>query len=641
MPKFTVSEAGKSPQNYKFDSNQELITIGRGSDNDITIDCESVSTKHCRVEKSDDGYVLSDDGSTNGIKLKGKKSESIELTDGIEVHIGDTPLTFHSQKSAAIAKGSGESPEESNDSTSEASGGKCLKTVIFFGILAIAGIAIMPWLGEVGMASEKVGTDQAKWLGFLGEFHPVFLHLPIGAFALVLLMEICRIFTFGKYKPRTTMALAFASGTAVFAAVFGYFLYLTGEFSGDLIEEHKRDGIIFTIILIATFLVKYAADALPLKRMLKPIYGVGVLATTAAMICAGHHGGEITHGDPFEKAPWIEEDDDQAGMSDAEKLDPIVYKHIVHPILEDKCISCHGEKKQKSGLRMDSYAALIEGGDEEEALVPGNLEESMMIAYLHLPLEDDLRMPPEGKTQLTPEEIQILEWWVASGASETAKKSEIEITPVISKALDSLVSPAEKARLKALADEQESLRLAAQKKKRQALEVSLNTVNEKFPGSLKYISQEDTSLVFSAVSYRSQFGDDSLDILASTTDSLQELNLGSTQVTDEGIKKLSAHPAIEVIKLSETSVTDASLPELAKLKQLRVLNLYGTAVTDAGIKALEGHPTLKKIYLWQTKVTPEAAQALEKSLIEVQPEKGKDKMGDEITIPAAQVILGS
>lgn len=437
------------------------------------------------------------------------------------------------------------------------------------------------------------------------------------------------------------MALAFASGTAVFAAVFGYFLYLTGEFSGDLIEEHKRDGIIFTIILIATFLVKYAADALPLKRMLKPIYGVGVLATTAAMICAGHHGGEITHGDPFEKAPWIEEDDDQAGMSDAEKLDPIVYKHIVHPILEDKCISCHGEKKQKSGLRMDSYAALIEGGDEEEALVPGNLEESMMIAYLHLPLEDDLRMPPEGKTQLTPEEIQILEWWVASGASETAKKSEIEITPVISKALDSLVSPAEKARLKALADEQESLRLAAQKKKRQALEVSLNTVNEKFPGSLKYISQEDTSLVFSAVSYRSQFGDDSLDILASTTDSLQELNLGSTQVTDEGIKKLSAHPAIEVIKLSETSVTDASLPELAKLKQLRVLNLYGTAVTDAGIKALEGHPTLKKIYLWQTKVTPEAAQALEKSLIEVQPEKGKDKMGDEITIPAAQVILGS
>ena len=357
------------------------------------------------------------------------------------------------------------------------------------------------------------------------------------------------------------------------------------------------------------------------------------------LITAAHKGGEMTHGDLFANYPGKTEngkDGDDAGAGAAAITDPIVYKHIIHPILEQKCNSCHGEKKQKSGLRMDSYAALREGGDEEEALVPGDLEASKMIAYLHLPLDDDLRMPPENKTQLTPEEIQILEWWVKIGAPETARKSEVEVTPVIAKALDSLKTPEELAREKEAKEKAERELAAAQKKKREALEVTINTVNEAFPGSLKYISQEDTSLVFSAVSYRSQFEDKNLEVLTSTGDSLKELNLGATKVTDAGVQKLIAHSGIEVLKLSETAITDASVAELAKLKKLRVLNLYGTAVTDAGIKALEGHPSLKKIYLWQTKVTPDGAKALEKSLHDAQP-----KETDEGGTPAAQVILGS
>ena len=516
---------------------------------------------------------------------------------------------------------------------------KCLKLVLFLGILSMIGVAIMPLLGSVGMAGPKETGASAKWIAFLGEFHPVFLHLPIGALVLVLVMELGRIFSGGKYKPHTTLALGFAASMAVIAAVFGYFLYLTGEFphgaEGKLTEDHKRDGIIFSLLVIATFLIRYLSDAFPSKGGLKPAYGIGLIAATAAMISAGHHGGEITHGDPFAKAPWAQEDVEDA-ITDAEKVDPIIYKHIIHPILEEKCITCHGDKKQKSGLRMDSYAYLLEGGDEEECLVPGDTEQSMMIAYLHLPLEDDLRMPPEGKTQLTPEEIQILEWWVKIGAPETARKSEVEITPVIAKALDTLITPEERARLEKLAKEKEQKELSRQKQKREELEASLSSVNNQFPGSLKYISQENTDLVFSAVSYRSQFTDDNLDILSSTTDSLKELNLGATKITDAGVQKLLVHPAIEILKLSETSITDASLQELAKLKNLRVLNVYGTNITDTGIKALHGHPTLKKIYVWQTKVTPEAAKALQKSL----QEKQVDTEGKPIGTTAA-VIIGS
>lgn len=639
MPKINVSVPGSSPDIHEFESDKQTITVGRATSNDITISCESVSTTHCHIVKTDDGYTVHDDDSTNGIKLDGKKQSTIKLTDGIEIHIGDTSVVFNtSQATAASEDTSASSPEIDSDAPSKNSK-KCLTAVILLGLIAIAGIAIMPWLGEIGMASEKATTTEGKWLGFLGEFHPVFLHLPIGAFSLVLLMEMCRIFTFGKYKPQTTLALAFASGTAVFAAVFGYFLYLSGEFNGDLIEEHKRDGIIFTIILIVTYLAKYAADVMPRKGLLKPIYGIGVIATTGAMISAGHHGGEITHGDPLKKAPWIEKEEEV--LSNKDIADPIVYTQIVHPILEQKCISCHGEKKQKSGLRMDSHAALLEGGDEEEALVPGNLEDSMMIAYLHLPLEDDLRMPPEGKTQLTPEEVQILEWWVKSGASETVRKSELEVTPVIAKALNTLKTPEEIAQEEAALKKFELERLATTKRVRAGLKEVLNEVNTKFPGSLKYVSQANTDLVFSAVSYRSQFQDTDIDILSGGIGSLTELNLGATQVTDAGMKKLSTFSEIEVLKLSETTITDKGLAELANLKKLRVLNLYGTQVTDQGIKALLGHPTLKKVFLWQTKITPDGAEELEKSLHESQTSDGSE--GDENETPEseAQVIIGT
>ena len=87
---------------------------------------------------------------------------------------------------------------------------------------------------------------------------------------------------------------------------------------------------------------------------------------------------------------------------------------------------------------MDSYAALIKGGEYEVCLLPGDLEKSTMISFLHLPLDDDLRMPPEGKPQLTEEEITILEWWVKEGAPEFKKLNEVEKTPAVSKALEYL-----------------------------------------------------------------------------------------------------------------------------------------------------------------------------------------------------------
>jgi uncharacterized membrane protein len=516
---------------------------------------------------------------------------------------------------------------------------KLFRPVMILGLLAIAGVAIMPWLGQVGMASEKATTAIGQWVGFLGGFHPIFLHLPIGALMLVLCMEFFRLLSFGKYKPHTTLGLCFASATGIFAVVFGYCLYLTGDYSGELIEEHKRDGVISTILLIATFLIKYACDIRFMTKLTKPMYVVGLVATTATMFSAGHHGGEVSHGDPFDKAPWKQEADELAGAE--ELADPVVYKNIIHPILEAKCAGCHGEKKQKSGLRVDSYAALLDGGEETDALVPGDLKKSAMTAYLHLPIDDDLRMPPEGKSQLTKEEIQIIEWWVKIGAPELALLSEVEVTPAIASALDTLKTPEEIARAKAAKREAAQKRLAAMKQKRARLASSITTVNEQFPGSLKYVSQESTELSFSVVSYRKNFKDDNLTSIKNAAGDIADLDLGASALTDKGATMLDQFTGLKVLKLNQTAITDASLPTIAKLDHLQILNLYGTAVTDAGIKALHGKTTLKKIYLWNTKVTEAGARALEKSLAEAHAKTQEQIKEEDRDNNIPQVILGS
>src|SRR4051812_48473913 len=63
-----------------------------------------------------------------------------------------------------------------------------------------------------------------------------------------------------------------------------------------------------------------------------------------------------------------------------EQLD--FFERRVRPVLVEHCFSCHAAKKQMSGLRLDSRKALLEGGDNGPALVPGHPEKSPLIAAI-------------------------------------------------------------------------------------------------------------------------------------------------------------------------------------------------------------------------------------------------------------------
>src|SRR5262245_47283134 len=89
------------------------------------------------------------------------------------------------------------------------------------------------------------------------------------------------------------------------------------------------------------------------------------------------------------------------------------FEKEVRPIFVAKCQSCHGDKKQKGGLRLTGRAAVLQGGGRGPAIVPGKPDESLLMKAIGYAGEP--KMPPPGK--LSDREIAALKRWVTLGAS--------------------------------------------------------------------------------------------------------------------------------------------------------------------------------------------------------------------------------
>ena len=91
----------------------------------------------------------------------------------------------------------------------------------------------------------------------------------------------------------------------------------------------------------------------------------------------------------------------------------------IKPILEARCVSCHGPKKKKGGLRLEPIAeAFLEGQEDWWTILPGDPAGSLLVERIKLTADDDGVMPPRGEL-LTKEEISLIEQWIARGAKHT------------------------------------------------------------------------------------------------------------------------------------------------------------------------------------------------------------------------------
>ena len=97
----------------------------------------------------------------------------------------------------------------------------------------------------------------------------------------------------------------------------------------------------------------------------------------------------------------------QAPAAEAE----LFFEQAIRPVLVSKCIQCHGEAKQEGGLRLDSLAAVLQGGDSGPAIEAHHPDSSLLIEALKY---ESYEMPPSGP--LSARTIAQFETWIAGGA---------------------------------------------------------------------------------------------------------------------------------------------------------------------------------------------------------------------------------
>jgi hypothetical protein len=250
-------------------------------------------------------------------------------------------------------------------------------------------------------------------IDYLGNFHPLLVHLPIGILLIALLLVWGYFREPGSISLRT-LQLVILSGAvaATLSSATGYIIAGSGSYEEDIVAVHQWFGIALTIVSWLAFIL--STDRYIGKG--RRLFAISILAV-AMLFATGHAGGTLTHGSGFLNPPpvetWFTTRDPEPVSLDSSAL---LYE-AVHLVLAQKCISCHGATKQRGGLRLDAPEYLHSGGDSGPSLIAGNAGESLIVQRLLLPYNDEQHMPPEGRTQPTVNEIALIRWWVDEGAS--------------------------------------------------------------------------------------------------------------------------------------------------------------------------------------------------------------------------------
>jgi hypothetical protein len=95
------------------------------------------------------------------------------------------------------------------------------------------------------------------------------------------------------------------------------------------------------------------------------------------------------------------------------------FEKKIRPVLVERCYECHSAtaKKLEGSLHIDSRAGALKGGDQGPAVVPGDLEKSLLIRAIRYD-DKDLQMPPAPKERLSAEVVADFETWIKRGAPD-------------------------------------------------------------------------------------------------------------------------------------------------------------------------------------------------------------------------------
>jgi len=421
----------------------------------------------------------------------------------------------------------------------------------------------------------------------IGRLHPALVHLPVGILLIACCLELISSPTrLAAIRPALPVLIFWGMIAACLSCLSGFLLYTDGSYEEALAGKHEWSGFTLAALSILLWILYRYNAGKPLIKSLSALVLVLVFIT-------GHLGGSITHGEDFISEPLTRGQDVPIPMKPIPNIQQaLLYRDVVQPVFESKCYNCHGSKKQKGQLRLDSREAIITGGKDGKTVVPGKPEESELVKRLLLPLDNKDHMPPKGKSQLTREQVDVLKWWVSTGVDFDKTVQQLKQPDEIKASLLALQSgtsmaSAETAELPAQPVEQGDTALI-----RRLTESGVTILP---------VSRESNYLNCNFVSASGNI--DSLLIrLSALKKQLLSLKLDGVQLQDTSYARLASFTTLSTLQLSHSNLRDETLLKLKTLKGLRSLNVVGTAVTAKGMAGLKDLTQLKNIYLYQTAI---------------------------------------
>ncbi|EAR02900.1 DUF2231 domain-containing protein [Maribacter sp. HTCC2170] len=439
---------------------------------------------------------------------------------------------------------------------------------------------------------------------FLGRFHPLIVHLPIGflifAFVLELIGGIRKKQTLTEVVP---LALLLGMLTALTACILGYMLSQSGDYDEEALNNHLWFGIATTIIAFFAWLIKIDKIRIPKIEHHKLSIIILVLLMTLLMV-TGHYGGNLTHGSDylFKYAPF--------GKKEEKKLKPLetieeaeVFDYLVEPILGDKCISCHNSGKKKGGLSYEDETSILKGSENGPVLTAGNASKSEMIRRIQLDSQHEDFMPPEGKTPLTEEEKTILIYWIENAKADfTIKVDSVETSDEILYIASNMLGLERKG-------EGRHDKLPAVEMVDPAIleEIILEgfRIRELIFGSNLY----EVVLPAKTISKANlEIWDEKLQKLLKIKENIISLSLADNYLNDKHLKSIGQFQNLKKLRIHNNPITDFGVAALVSSKNITRLNLYGTKITKASLDTFSKMEYLEKVYVWKTTITKENIQ---------------------------------
>lgn len=248
--------------------------------------------------------------------------------------------------------------------------------------------------------------DLLAFFGYKHPVHPILVHITMGLVVAALVFAFISLLpNYNKYSTTARHCITFAFISAIPTMLVGLMDWVH-YYGGNLSQLFKMKITLAITLITVLGITSYIHGKLSLRSI---ILHIAYLTAFANIVMLGFYGGELIHASATSHSSAASSQTEEEGIPDQ-----VTYTQV-KALLQNNCVHCHSRHNNLGGLQLDSYDAIMQGGDSGSVIEPGAPDDSLMIRLVEGKEEP---LMPLGGPQLPQNDIDMLRKWVEQGARE-------------------------------------------------------------------------------------------------------------------------------------------------------------------------------------------------------------------------------